>query len=399
MEIRALSNYLDVHGVLFDENTFKNSSGTGIEITGTDITIRHNSFINLSYGGLLAGRNFLVESNIFCRLDTGITTPLSLSSPDPDQWALASISNITVQYNNFSHIQSFGIKLVNLDQATVFYFLKNNFSDIFNPNGAALAFNGSVGGESSDKRSWVIGNIINNSAGYGIIGQSYIYFAWFRHTSFFKNAFINCSRGEVLLENSLFYSLTDVKWDNDFFGNYWESYIGVAEDEDLNLIGDNFYTVSPAHGQVDQAPLLCFDFLYEKSGEIGSTHPTDKYRTQSELNKKGMTLSWTILGNEEQSKNEISVWFNGQQIGFNAVNTSIVVSLNLVSTLDAGSYNLSLRILSSSFTYRDLIWIHILPNDQTARLSTENIITALGIAILIVNTGLAISTKIHRALK
>ena len=369
--IESDEGFWEVYNIWIEENTFQNSQGSGIAVAGINITIVNNSFLDLYREGVyVGGRNILVESNNFTLLNGGIVT--FGGSMDPIGWTFSWISNATFSYNYINNVTSFGIKIFNFEFTTIFLIYKNNISNVL--AGTAMIFSGNVGGESPSNRSWVIGNIISNTSGYGIARGNWGV-EYFQYTSFIKNAFIGCQSGETSFPTTNYYSMIDIQWDDGYFGNYWENFANNAVDEDNNRIGDDFFVVSPEYRQIDHAPLLSLDLL-DIQGNIGSTHPSDLVRTKSELKEGNNTLVWSIL---ELNETSIIVWLDGKQMVFEQVDSNITVSL---IRLNVGTHNVSLVINYENQTYQDLVWVRILP-DELSNFMT-NIIILLGVPTFIV---------------
>jgi hypothetical protein len=360
-------NYYDAFDVYLEGNIFQDS-GLGTQLIGNNISIIKNSFLNLSVSGsFVGGRNILIQDNLYHKLLRGITTPshklISHVHSESEEWFLSSISNVTIQRNHFDDIKQYGVWIDNYDYVTLFRIIQNTFTNIGSSSGgAALAFTGNIGGESSANRSWVIGNVINNSAGYGVFGSFCMgyelpsYMAHFKYISFVRNAFINCSLGYTWFEPE-FYFLEDIRWDDSLFGNYWDGYcITNPKDEDYNQIGDLFFNISTKYAQVDKAPLLSLDFVNQEI-DIGSTHPLDLELSKAEL-KVNETINWTILAEEEA---DISVWLDDKQCSFEKINTNVSVSLKI---LRVGLHNFTLVIQENDQIYRDLVWVRVLGNES-----------------------------------
>ncbi len=339
--------YCEVENVWIEGNTFENSD-EGIRIEGNNITIVNNSFLSLTLGSYVGGRNIMMENNKFSGLTWGITTPSFLNDPSGPYLIFSSISNTTIQYNEFVNIRETCIWIVNYDFPTVFSIKNNRFSNF----GIGLSFTGNLGGESSSNRSWVVSNIFNNSSDSAISGESFDNLAHFQFTSFIRNAFINCF--EYTTFQTTYYFLDDIRWDDGFFGNYWDE--SSTTDEDFNHIGDSFYVVSMEYAQVDNAPLMSLDFL-EKEVNIGSTHPTDLVRTKAEL-KVNNTLSWTILADDNT---DISVWLNNDVVTYEESSSNVTVSL---SALKVGLHNFTLVIQVDNQIYRDLVWVQVFADES-----------------------------------
>ena len=352
--------YFDVYDIWLENSTFRDSE-YGMAVIGQNISIIENSFLNLMFSGsYVGGKDILIENNTFSGLLTGVTTPPSSNIPyEGEEWLAPSISNAIIRKNSFSEIEQYGIAIDNYEYATLFRIEQNYF---YNIGFSALAFTGNLGGENSNNRSWVIGNVINNSAGYGIYGSYcsgfiHSYLAHFQFTSFVRNAFINCSLGYTSFESD-HYFLDDVRWDNGLFGNYWDMYSG--NDEDQNQIGDSSYVVSTEYAEVDNAPLLSLMFIKYQT-RTGSNHPVDLVRTKAELEVNN-TLNWVIL--KEENSN-ISVFLDGTTFVFDEVDRNVSVSLK---SLRVGEHNFTLVIQSGNHLYRDLVWVEILA-DESDRLT------------------------------
>lgn len=369
-------NYYDVYNVWIERNTFQDSEGSGISVAGKNVTIINNSFTELGHVGVIVeGRNILVESNIFIHLNGGIMTVWGLSTPD--SWLLSSISNATFRYNTINQVHSFGILIQNHEFDTLFQIYKNNISNVL--NFSALMFYGRLGGPSETNRSWVVGNIINNTAGYAVACNC----AAFHHTSFVQNAFIGCQSEETWFRSDQYSKMTDIRFDNGFFGNYWEGALNEAVDEDYNQIDDNFYLVSSNYGLVDSAPLLSLDLL-DKQASIGSIHPQDFVRLKSELKGEKNTLIWTILAMMDMN---VSVWLDNKQIAFEQFDVNITVSL---VSLDVGVHNFTLILQVEGQIYRDLVWVRILADefDITDVIIPFGILVFIALIIVVVVTGI-----------
>ena len=363
VEIYPDQYYYEVDKVWIEGNMFENSD-EGIRIEGKNIAIVNNSFLNLTIGSHVGGRNIMIEHNKFSGLICGIITPSSLNDPSSPLVVFSSISNASIENNEFVDIQDFCIWIVNYDFPTVFSINNNKFSNF----GIGLIFTGNLGGESSSNRSWVINNVFNNTSGFAIFGESFDNLARFKFTSFIRNAFINCS--EYTSFQSTYYFLDDIRWDDGLFGNYWDEC--SSTDEDGNQIGDSFYIVSVEYAQVDHAPLLSLDFL-EKELKIGSTHPNDLVRTKAEL-KVNNTLSWTILANDTA---EIEVWLNNDIVTYEESSSNVTVSL---STLKVGMHNFTLVIQVGNQFYRDLVWVQVFADESNF---FNDFVIPVGIAIMI----------------
>lgn len=346
------------------ENSIIQDSGFGIWIIGQNISILNNSLLNLTYSGLhVGGRNVIIENNTFSWVQWGISTPAITETPHIAetgyQWCETSISNITIQNNSFRNIQQYGIWINNFEFETLFRIEKNVLTDI---GGAALAFTGNLGGVNSSNRSWVINNLVKN-ANYGVLGSytvecpfGLVYSARFQYTSFIRNAFINCSLNYTSFESDTnSYLLNDIRWDDGFFGNYWDIYCDDSpQDEDNNKIGDLNYNVSVKYNQIDHAPLLSLDLVKQKI-DIGSTHPKDLEYTKSELNDNN-TLSWIIIADENA---DISVLLDGKQQPSEEIGTNITISLK---SLKIGLHNFTLKIQAGGQVYQDLVWVKVHSN-------------------------------------
>ncbi len=348
--------YFDIYDLWLEGNTFQDSA-YGMVISGKNVSIINNKFLNLTYGGsFVGGENYLIENNTYSGLLRGITTPAASDIPyEGEAWMAPSITNAIIKKNNFTNIGQDGINIDNYEYATLFRIEQNSFSNI---GFSALSFTGNLGGEDSNNRSWVIGNLINNSAGFGIYGSYctgfiHSYLAHFQFTSFVKNAFFNCSLGYTSFESD-HYFLDDIRWDDGLFGNYWDTYTG--KDEDNNQIGDSFYVVSTEYVEVDHAPLLSIDFLKQKR-IVGSTHPVDLVRTKAEL-KVNNTLSWIILNDENTI---VSVLLDGTPIMFEELDTNVTVSLE---ALKVGEHNVTLVIQAGAQIYRDLVWVQVFADES-----------------------------------
>ncbi len=363
--------YFDTYDLWLEGNIFQDSD-YGIAIAGKNVSIINNKFSNLTYSGsYVGGKNYLIENNTYIGLLRGITTPAASDIPyEGEEWMAPSITNVIIRKNNFTNIGQDGINIDNYEYPTLFRIEQNWFSNI---GFSALAFTGNLGGEDSNNRSWVIGNLINNSAGYGIYG-SYCagflisYLAHFQFTSFIKNAFINCSLGYTSFESD-HYFLDDIRWDDGLFGNYWDKYSG--KDEDYNQISDSFYIVSTEYVEVDHAPILSLNFLKQQV-KIGSTHPVDLVRTKAELEVNN-TFSWIIL---KDDNNHVSVFLDGTSFMFEEIDTNVTVSLE---TLKVGEHNFTLVIQAGAQSYRDLVWVQVLA-DETNTLT--EIVIFLGFCCL-----------------
>ncbi|MHA2246836.1 MAG: hypothetical protein ACXADY_17965, partial [Candidatus Hodarchaeales archaeon] len=264
--INPNSQYSEINDVWIENNTFKDSN-FGIMAIGEEIYILNNFFTNLSFTGVnIAGRDIFISFNTFQLLRRGITSITSLVSPNNFS-PIASVSNIEIKGNIFDQITAVGILIQNYDFPTIFYITENNFTQ----NEIGITFQGNLGGISSTERSWVTGNIFNNISEYAIQGISYEFLAHFQYTSFVGNAFINSSNPTLFQTN--YYYMDDIRWDDGFIGNYWEIFLTDSIDEDSNQIGDNFYSISADHGQLDRAPLLSLDFI--RKSQFCSTHPSD----------------------------------------------------------------------------------------------------------------------------
>lgn len=353
--------YFDISNVLFKRNTFQNS-GFGLSIIGEDIEIINNSFVNLGgSGSFIGGRDFLIENNSYRHLNRGITTVEFLLNPDSVWWSFSSISNLTIQHNDFEFINEYSIWIRNYDFPTIFYIEYNSFSSIR----TGIYFQGNLGGESSTNRSWVIGNTFNTSS-YAIIGTSLDPQGRFKYTTFSLNAFINCSEGYTNFQEENYY-LDDIRWDDDFFGNYWDEFIETnPKDEDTNQIGDSYYIVSTQYAQVDEAPLLSLD-LISLNTLIGSTHPVDIVRTKSELSVNN-TLIWIV----KTLLVDISVYIDDKKITYEQHESNITVSL---ATLSTGNHNFSLVLDEGGRIYLDLVWVNVLADES----NIEEVIILLGV--------------------
>ncbi|MFX0181520.1 MAG: right-handed parallel beta-helix repeat-containing protein [Candidatus Hodarchaeota archaeon] len=377
-------DYYDAYDIYLEGNLFQDS-GLGTQVIGNNVSIIDNSFLNLSVSGsFIGGRNILIQENLYQKLLRGITTPshklISHVHSESEEWFLSSISNATIKRNYFEDVKQYGVWVDNYDYVTLFHIIQNTFTNIGSSSGgAALAFTGNIGGVSSTNRSWVIGNVINNSAGYGVLGSFCVGFelpshlAHFKYISFVRNAFINCSLGYTWFEPE-FYYLEDIRWDDSLFGNYWDDHCNTnPKDEDYNQIGDSFFNISTEYAQVDKAPLLSLD-LVDQEIDIGSTHPLDLELSKAEL-KVNETINWTILADNEVT---ISVWLDNKQCPFERNNANISVSLK---TLKVGLHNFTLIIQTDSRIYRDLVWIRVLGTERN--LITE-LLLPLGVSGLII---------------
>ncbi|MFX0183577.1 MAG: hypothetical protein ACFE95_10895 [Candidatus Hodarchaeota archaeon] len=362
LDIFPAQYYFEISNVFLKRNIFQDS-GFGLSIIGENIEIINNTFENLAESGsFIGGRHFLIENNSYRHLNNGITTVENLPNPDETWWWIASISNLTIQHNVFEFIDEYSICISNYEFPTLFHIDYNSFFSIR----TGIYFQGRLGGESSTNRSWVIGNTFNNSS-YTIIGDSIgiDYVGRFKYTTFSLNAFINCSEGYTRFQEENYY-LEDIRWDDDFFGNYWDEFIeNNPKDEDNNQIGDSFYIVSSQYAQVDEAPLLSLDLISQKT-LIGSTHPADIVRTKSEL-RVNNTLIWMV----KTSSVDISVYINDQEITYEQDESNITVSL---ATLKAGTHNFSLVLEGGGRIYTDLVWVNILADES----NLEEVIILIG---------------------
>jgi len=360
LDIFPAQYYFDISNVFLKRNIFQDS-GFGLSVIGKNIEIINNSFENLGgSGSYIGGRHFLIENNTYRHLNTGITTVEVLLNPDSVWWSFSSISNLTIQHNDFEFITEYSIWISNYDFPTLFHIDYNSFSSIR----TGIYFQGNLGGESSSNRSWVIGNTFNTSS-YAIIGTSLDPQGRFKYTTFSLNAFINCSEGYTNFQEENYY-LDDIRWDDDFFGNYWDEFIETnPKDEDNNQIGESFYIVSSQYAQVDAAPLLSLDLISLKT-LIGSTHPADIVRTKSELSVNN-TLIWMV----KTLLVDISVYIDDQQITYEQHESNITISLETLST---GNHNFSLVLEEGGRIYLDLVWVNVLA-DET---NIEEVIILLG---------------------
>ncbi|MFX1283213.1 MAG: hypothetical protein ACFFB5_06135 [Promethearchaeota archaeon] len=373
--------YYDVFDVRIENNTVTDSN-FGVLVIGSEINIVKNSFKDLSQTGVyIAGRGINVSFNIFERLSRGVVSLESLGNPAGD--LLSSISNTRIQRNLFENITLTGILLQNYDFPTIFYIIENNFTH----NDIGLRFRGNLGGADSTQRSWVVGNIFDNMTKYAIQGISLDYLAHFQYTSFVGNVFVN-SPNQYTSFQSKYYYMDDVRWDDGFLGNYWESFLNNSQclDEDNNRIGDNSYILSVDHGQLDRAPLLSLDF-FRKNSFLCSTHPVDLVRTKSELKRENNTLYWSIQG---ENGSYVVVLLNGIQITAEQNGSDVIVSLK---SLEIGLYNLSLVIRHGSRLYRDLVWVRILKDENNF---VTDILIPFGTLMFLIAIGIVIIFHIKR---
>jgi hypothetical protein len=345
--------YSEVYNIWVVNSSFNNLA-IGIGIIGTGINVSNNIFLNLRYAGLyIGGRDIFVKSNVFQNSTVGIMTPDSLPSQDPNQIVTSSISDVYIQNNLFTNISDQCILITNYEYPTVFLIAENNFTNIR----IGIGFVGNLGGRNTVERSWVIGNTFDNITEYAIEGSSLDYLAHFQYTSFIQNAFMNSSNELYTSFQSRYYYMDDVRWDDDFVGNYWESFVdSQVQDEDKNLIGDNLYIISQDHGQFDQAPLLSLDFM-QKNRTIISNHPTDLVRATSELKGENATLQWTIRADNSSI---VAVYLDGKLTQIEKNDSIIEISL---LSLSHGLHNYSLVILTEDQIYRDTVWVRILKDD------------------------------------
>jgi hypothetical protein len=345
-------HYSEVYNILVDNNSFHNVS-IGVQAVGSDINIVNNSFLNARFTSLyIGGIDIEIKSNVFQNSTRGIMTPNSLVSLDPNQLTAPSISDAIIQKNIFDRISTYAIIISNYEYATVFRIEENNFTNVC----TGLYFEGNIGGSDSEVRSWVVRNIFSNITEYAIEGASLNYLARLQYTSFFQNAFLNSSNGYTSFQ-SRYYYMDDVRWDDGFMGNYWESFINdEAQDEDHNLIGDNLFIVSVDHGQFDQAPLLSLDYI-KKISPIISNHPTDLVRSRSELKGENATFQWIIRAN---SNSTVMVYLDEEVAQISQNTSNVEVSLQ---SLSLGLHNFSLIIQLEEQIYRDIVWVRILKDD------------------------------------
>ena len=363
-------HYSEVYDIWVVDSSFNNSA-LGIGIIGTGINVSNNVFQNLRYAGLhVGGRDIFVMSNVFQNSTVGIMTPDSLPTLNPNQLVASSISDVVIQNNLFTNISDEGILISNIEYSTVFYIAENNFTNIR----IGISFIGNLGGRNAVERAWVIRNIFDNITDYAIEGTSLDFLAHLQYTSFIQNAFLNSSNESYTSFQSRYYYMDDVRWDDDFMGNYWESFVdNQVRDEDNNLIGDDLYIISQDHGQVDQAPLLSLDFL-KRNSTIISNHPTDLVRAKSELKGENATLQWVIRA---ENNSIVVVYLDGnlEQIEKNGS----IIEVSLLSL--PGLYNYSLVIRTDDQIYRDVVWVRILKDDADI---VEDVLIPLGAVIFLI---------------
>ena len=378
--INPNGRYSDINNVQIANNTFYNSS-VGIQAVGSNIDIIKNSFLNMSITGLyIGGRDITIRSNTFRNSSRGILTPESLPSSEPNQAVSSSISNTYIEMNIFDNIASYCILLTNYEYPTVFSISDNNFTNIE----VGIGFEGNIGGRNSIARSWVIRNIFHNISNYAIEGFPLEYLAHFQHTSFIQNAFFNCENEYASFQANYYY-MDDIRWDDGFVGNYWDSFVDESHDEDNNSIGDNFYIVSVNHGQYDLAPLLSLDYIKQENITV-SDHPSDLVRTKSELKGENATFTWIIRAEENSS---VEVYEDGLSVQFSQNSSTIEVSLLSISL---GLHNFTLVVSVGDQIYRDLVWIKIL-EDQVDLVSDILVPIGTGIFLIAISTVLLVSIK------
>ncbi len=336
--------YPNVQNVNVTLNTFQNG-GFGVSISGLRISIKKNIFLNLQGTGMnLQGRFHEIIGNTFINMSRGIAFPFFY-------WTVVTITDLQIKNNLFTNIANEVIYIINYDGVTRFSIETNNMTNV----GTAFAFEGNLGGLSEEDRSVITGNIIRNTTNYAISGTYWDNLARLQHLEINLNAFIDCKPDYTSFETDYYY-LIDVRWDDGMFGNFWDelnSSIHKSNDEDSNFIKDDFYVVNAIHGQVDLAPLLSFDFIFEDD-PIGSTHPSDFTRTQKELTVNN-TLEWEV---NRLSNLTVQIWVNNES------STDYTTTTNFVrfdlDKLNDGLYNITLAV-SHDTIFRDTVWVTILP--------------------------------------
>jgi hypothetical protein len=122
------------------------------------------------------------------------------------------------------------------------------------------------------------------------------------------------------------------------------------------------------------------DLVYNR--KMGSTHPFDFTRTQKELTENN-TLTWTT---QTFDAVQFQVWANNESFEFDVELNNVTFSLLL---LEDGSYNVTLVILSDNASYRDTVWVEILPHsinlivDVLIPLGTAGFLIAI-VAVLVI---------------
>ena len=315
----------------------------GIFITGMHVSINENSFNNLQITGMILRGLFIeVLNNSFVDLGRGIV----FSSP---YYTLVGATNTIVKDNVFTDILNEAILISNYDGVTLFSFETNNITNI----GTAFAFEGNLGGESETVRSQITGNIIRNTTNYAITGTYWDNLARLQHIMINLNAFIDCKPDYTSFETDYYYFI-DILWDDGIFGNYWgEVNTTSNNDEDSNLINDDFYVINAIHGQVDFAPLLSTRYIFEDD-PIGTSHPSDFTRTQKELTVNN-TLEWKVNRLRDLT---IQIWVNNESSS-DYTNTTNSVKFEL-DKLNDGLHNITL-VVSNDTIFRDSVWVTILP--------------------------------------
>ncbi len=346
--INPNGRYSDTYNVQITNNVFDNNL-VGVQLVGSNVEIIGNKFLNMSITGLyIGGRDITILSNIFKYSSRGILTPESLPSSEQNQPVSSSISDAYIKGNIFENMSSYCIQISNYEYPTVFSISENNFTNIE----VGIGFEGNIGGIDSIDRSWVTKNIFQNISEHAIEGFPLDYLAHFQYTSFVQNAFLSC-KNEYTSFQANYYYMDDIRWDDGFVGNYWESNIDESQDEDNNSIGDIFFIVSVDHGQYDLAPLLSMIYLQQESITV-SDHPSDLVRAKSELKGENATFTWNI-----RSENNWNVTIHQDGLLVQSNQNVSTMNASLLS-LSLGLHNFTLVISSENQSYRDLVWVRIL---------------------------------------
>ncbi len=360
--IKGVGRYFDP----FQYNPFVLTFG-GCGIIDCDIIQMGRYGIYLSGYSLYAARNTIRGSLGGIRCGEIVTAV--------DYYPAFDISLIN---NTISYVKEFGIKYDDLT-TTEFEFVSNN---ITHSNGKGISFYGRVGG--TELPAIIVGNIINGTAGAAIDGQAVIslgnnYYGHFLNVNIYKNAFLNCQGGYSRFD-VVGYSVLQVNLDNGKWGNYWDG--KQFNDQDNNMVGDNYFSASVDWGLVDRAPLLSLDLLKEET--IGSTHPRDLTVVQNE----NQTIEWSI-----SPGTEVGVFLDGQPVNYN-INSSLVTINLLDLRLSVGTHNVTLQLNStvenSSLLYCDLVWLHV-----DADLSWMNDLITIIQLIFVVIIALAFGTAMY----
>jgi len=344
--------YGETRNTLIEDNIFLNGTGTGINIYYNSIntTISRNNFTELNDICIdIRGEIFCIKNNIINRVKSAI------------------------KYYRFGSID-FGFP-------KPFIISGNNISNCIEDG---IILKGTIGGEGIRRCSVICENIFYNIGGSGLAGRLRITDAGIvsgelYYTYIYRNAFLECKGGSTSWGSfGKPYYFSRVYWDDGKWGNYWDSYDGP--DEDNNLIGDKRFIISSDYGQYDRAPLLSLDLVLK--ADLGSTHPGDLTLLRSDL--KTRQLVWRIVPSTDVN---VSVFVNDIQMTFSKVNDIVNVSL---ADLSISTYNITLYIRTfDNKLYRDLVWVKVLPDEDnslefmTVFLIIVFIAIALGISFIL----------------